>query len=87
MTRSTAADRAGIARQVTEAIVEIVPTVDPATVRGDQHLKDLGADSVDRVEIISVVLDRLGLTEPLASFSGLPDIDAMVDLLHDRSVR
>jgi polyketide biosynthesis acyl carrier protein len=77
-------DRATVARVVTEAVTEIVPTVDPAEVVGHRHLRDLGADSVDRVEIILAVLDRLGVGEPLSSFSDLPHVEALVDFLHER---
>lgn len=80
-------DRAAIARAVIEAVTEIVPTVDPAEVVGHRHLRDLGADSVERVEIILSVLDRLGLDEPLSSFSDLPHVEAMVDFLYERSRR
>lgn len=80
-------DRTAITRAVTEAVVEIVPGVDPADVVGHKHLRDLGADSVDRVEIILAVLDRLSLDEPLSSFTDLPHVAAMVDFLHERSMR
>jgi polyketide biosynthesis acyl carrier protein len=84
MTRSTAPSRADILAAVTASVTEILPTVPAEQVTGDKHLKDLGADSVDRVEIIMSVLDRLGISEPLSSFSDLPDLDAMVDLLTDQ---
>ncbi|SHG23668.1 polyketide biosynthesis acyl carrier protein [Jatrophihabitans endophyticus] len=66
---------------VTATVREILPDVGVDEIRPDRHLRDLGADSVDRVEIIGAVLDRLSLDEPLSSFSDLPDIEAMVDLL------
>jgi len=77
-------DRDGVARLVVEVVTEILPAVAPAEVTGHRHLKDLGADSVDRVEIIGSLLDRLGLNEPLSRFAGLPDLDAVIDLLHER---
>lgn len=69
---------------VTSTVREILPDVSAEDIRPDRHLRDLGADSVDRVEIIGAVLDRLSLDEPLSSFSDLPDIEAMVELLEDR---
>lgn len=78
-------NREEIAAAVSGAVGEILPVVDPGEVRGDRHLKDLGADSLERVEIIMNVLDRLGVRIPLAEFATLPDIDAMVDLLERRS--
>ncbi|MFI6482513.1 phosphopantetheine-binding protein [Nonomuraea sp. NPDC050663] len=66
---------------VREGITDILPG---ARIEGDLHLRDLGADSVDRVEIILGVLDRLGVQEPLSSFSEIPNIDALVDFLEER---
>jgi polyketide biosynthesis acyl carrier protein len=70
---------------ISSVIREILPAVDPAAITGGRHLRDLGADSVDRVEIIIAVLDRLGLDQPLSAFGSLPDIDAMVSLLGELS--
>ena len=77
--------REEITAAVSGAVGQILPVVEPEEVRGDRHLKDLGADSLERVEIIMQVLDRLGVRIPLAEFASLPDIDAMVDLLERRS--
>lgn len=75
-------DRADVLAAVFESIHEILPTVETASLRPDVHLRDLGADSIDRVEIIAMALGRLGIGEPLASFTDLRDIDGMVDLLY-----
>jgi polyketide biosynthesis acyl carrier protein len=66
---------------VRDVVHEILPGVPRAQVTGDKHLKDLGADSVDRVEIILSLIDRLGIDEPMSSFSDLPDLDTLVDFL------
>ncbi|WP_406207907.1 phosphopantetheine-binding protein [Kitasatospora sp. NBC_01560] len=66
---------------VRDVIGQILPGLAPAAISGDQHLKDLGADSVDRVEIILGLVDRLGLDEPMSRFAELPDVDALVDFL------
>lgn len=79
--------RSDIAAVITEAIVRMVPGVQGGDVTGRAHLRDLGADSIDRVEIIVAVLDRLAVEVPLAAFGPLPDIDAMTDLLYERTRR
>ncbi|MEU7331046.1 phosphopantetheine-binding protein [Streptomyces parvus] len=66
---------------VQEVVGRILPDVPREEIAGARHLKDLGADSVDRVEIILGILERLGLDESMSSFSELPDIDALVDFL------
>jgi polyketide biosynthesis acyl carrier protein len=76
--------REAIERIVREVIAVVLPSVPPDAVTGNRHLRDLGADSVDRVEIILMLLDRLHLDEPMSTFSGVRDIDALVALLHER---
>ena len=76
--------REAIDQVVRDVIITILPAVPPEAIVGNKHLRDLGADSVDRVEIILMLLDRLHLDEPMSGFSSLPDIDALVTFLHER---
>jgi polyketide biosynthesis acyl carrier protein len=69
---------------VHDVLATILPTVRCAEVTGDKHLRDLGADSVDRVEIIVSLTERLGVDEPLSTFSSVRDLDELVALLADR---
>jgi polyketide biosynthesis acyl carrier protein len=70
-----------VARNVHAAIANVLPGLAPGAVTGQKHLRDLGADSIDRVEIILAISDRLGLQEPMASFAPLPDIDSLIDFV------
>lgn len=78
---SAVMDRDQVFDVVTEVIAEILPAVAADQVAGRRTLAELGADSVDRVEIVVGVLDRLGLAAPLAPFAAVPDLDALADLL------
>jgi polyketide biosynthesis acyl carrier protein len=73
--------RAHMTALVQETVAQILPGVPRAQITGDKHLRELGADSVDRVEIILSLIDRLRLDEPMSNFSDLPDLDALVDFL------
>lgn len=66
---------------VHDVVATILPTVGRAEVTGDKHLRDLGADSVERVEIIVSLTERLGVDEPLSTFSGARNLDELVALL------
>ncbi|MFB6780707.1 acyl carrier protein [Streptomyces sp. NPDC056352] len=66
---------------VHEAITDILPSVVPERITDAAHLRDLGADSVDRVEIIISLQDRLGIDRPMAEFGDIPDIGALVGFL------
>jgi polyketide biosynthesis acyl carrier protein len=76
--------RESIEGVVREVIRVVLPSVPPEGNIGNKHLRDLGADSVDRVEIIMLLIERLGLDEPMTSFAAVPDIDGLVNLLHAR---
>lgn len=78
---------AAVVGAVRDVLATILPGLDPHQVGGHRHLRDLGADSVDRVEIILGLMERLGVDEPLASFSDLPDVDALVAFLTERRGR
>ena len=70
-----------IARMVHEVMLSRLPTLRGQTIAGHKRLEDYGADSVDRIEIILAILNRLGARKPLSEFSNLADIDEMVDYL------
>jgi polyketide biosynthesis acyl carrier protein len=73
--------RDAVAALVRDVIGTILPGVPVSAMTEDQHLRELGADSVDRVEIVAAILDRLGLDEPMSSFSGLANLGALFDFL------
>ncbi len=73
--------RDNVSNVVHQVISEILPSVKRPQMTSRRHLKELGADSIDRVEIISLVIDRLGVTQPMSAFSDLPDIGSLIDFL------
>jgi len=76
--------REAVERVVRDVIAVVLPSVPAAAIEGNKHLRDLGADSVDRVEIILILLERLHLDEPMSSFSALPNVDALAGFLYER---
>ncbi|MER5704784.1 acyl carrier protein [Micromonospora sp. NPDC002296] len=74
----TAPARAEVRRVVLDVIAEILPGVPPEEITDDKNLLDLGADSVERVEIIVELQHRFGSTEPVSRFADVPDIGALV---------
>lgn len=73
--------RAQVEQMVRAVIREILPDLPAADITAEKSLRDLGADSVDRVEIISLLLHRLASEEPISSFADVPDIGALIDYL------
>ncbi|MYV54542.1 phosphopantetheine-binding protein [Streptomyces sp. SID3212] len=62
-------------------IVAVVPEVDPAHVTRHVSMAELGCNSIDRAEVVTLTLEELRLDVPVAEFQGLPDLGALVDLM------
>jgi len=74
-------DEQAVRDVVHRAIAEILPDIPPEQIDESKHLADLGADSVDRVEIILRLTSALGVAEPLSAFGQLPNVGALIDHL------
>jgi polyketide biosynthesis acyl carrier protein len=73
------ADRvlAAIARSVRT----VLPEIRPDQVRPDRSLSDLGCNSVDRAEVVSLTMEDLGVDVPVNAFSEVTDIGTLANLL------
>ncbi len=68
---------------VKKHLCEIVDTIPPEDVERAASMKDLGASSLDMVEVVSCAMRELRVRVPRAELSKLDDIGGLVDLLHD----
>ncbi len=72
--------------QVLHAVLaEILPDLAVEEITPDKDLAGLGADSVDRVEILSLVAHRLARPEPISNFAHIPNIGALIEHLSEGS--
>jgi polyketide biosynthesis acyl carrier protein len=62
-------------------IIEILPDVLPEDITGDKQLRDLGANSIDRVEILSLIIQELKINMPLIELAKVNNLDMLADLL------
>lgn len=68
-----------VVRRIT---AEVLPEVDPHRVTVDgATLTDLGANSIDRADIVTTAMEELGLTVPVSAFEGVRDIRSLVNVL------
>jgi polyketide biosynthesis acyl carrier protein len=65
-----------------ENTLRILPDVVPNDVTIDGSLTDLGANSIDRVEIVLNSLQELQLKIPVPELHGLKNVRAVVDLFY-----
>lgn len=73
--------RSEVLNVVERNALEILPELEPGMLASAVSLKDLGADSLDRVEILQLSLEELGLEVPLHTFSAVNTIAGLVDTL------
>jgi len=66
---------------VKKNILEILPTTQADLIVPEQSLVDLGANSVDRMEIVTLSMEDLGVKIPLMSFARVFNIESLVEVL------
>ena len=67
---------------VIKHLAEGVEGIDPATVDPDKSMKELGANSLDIVEVVSRSMRELKVKVPRSELSKLTNINGLVDLLY-----
>ena len=66
---------------VKNVISEILPDVQSDLISIEKSLKELGANSIDRMEVVTMSMEELGLKIPLMSFAQVSNIEGLVDVL------
>jgi polyketide biosynthesis acyl carrier protein len=66
---------------VKKNILEILPKTQADLIVPEQSLADLGANSVDRMEIVTLSMEDLGVKIPLMSFARVFNIESLVEVL------
>lgn len=60
--------------------------LDPARADTSKSMKELGANSIDIVEVVSSTMRELRIKIPREELSKLTNVDGLVDLLHATAV-
>ncbi|MGW8063188.1 phosphopantetheine-binding protein [Streptomyces ziwulingensis] len=61
--------------------LEIVPEVEPAAFTPDRTLSDLGCNSIDRAEIVTLAMEELDIAVPVHEFHQGMDIATLAALM------
>lgn len=83
--RETGVTKQEILEIVREHIIEVLGDVNRTDVAPDISMTDLGANSVDRLEVITLCMGSLGLQIPLMSFAKVSTIGGLVDVLAEHA--
>lgn len=68
-----------VEKELYSSINEVLPELDMKILDQEKSLKDLGADSVDRMDIVSLTMRKLDLDFPLIELSGIKKIGELID--------
>lgn len=66
---------------IKENIVEVLPELAERNIVITDSLRDLGANSIDRAEILIQTLSKLKVKAPLADFGNAKNIEELVDVI------
>lgn len=80
-------DRARVLAVVVDQIGLVLPDVPAAEIGPERSLVELGATSIDRVDVTLGAMEALGLVIPPSAFAGIGTIGGLVDVLHDWASR
>lgn len=70
-----------ILETVKKSVADILPDVDPSKVTATAVLKDLGADSLQIVEIVSKCMRELKVKVPRSETAKIKDVQSLIDAL------
>ena len=66
---------------VKSIIIEVLPDLDSDQIQIEKNLKELGANSIDRMEVVTMSMEELDMKIPLMSFAHVSNIQGLVDVL------
>lgn len=66
---------------VAQQIRDVLPDLDPALIQEDRSMKDLGANSIDRADVIIQTMEQLDVKFPLSELAGVSNLRGLVDVL------
>jgi acyl carrier protein len=62
-------------------VMRILPDVPPAAVTPEVRLKDLGANSLDRIEVATCAMEELDVDLPRTRLAGVDNLQSLVEVL------
>lgn len=63
---------------------EVIPELKDHKFQRSDRLNDLGANSIDRAEIVTMTLEALSLKIPRIELAGVSNMGELADMLHEK---
>jgi polyketide biosynthesis acyl carrier protein len=79
-------DKQAIFALITKHVGEVIPRLEQHDFQWTDSLRSLGANSIDRSEVVMMTLEAMELDIPLAETIRAENIGALAELLHEKSV-
>jgi polyketide biosynthesis acyl carrier protein len=73
-----------IIEQIRENLIEIIPELEEKTISNDEKLSDIGANSIDRAELIALTLEQLEKEIPRIELAGAQTINELAELIAEK---
>ncbi len=67
---------------ITKSLREILPELETVVIDPQQSMRDLGANSVDRADVVLQSMETLNVTFPLYEVASVENLQGLVDFLH-----
>lgn len=74
-------DKTNIFKVLKESTLMVVPTLDAQLITPESSLRELGANSIDRAEIIMNTMEVLKIRVPMMSFANAKNMDELCSIL------
>ncbi len=66
---------------VKSVAMEVLPFLSADDVTPEKSLKDLGANSIDRMDVVTQSMEALGIVVPMVEFGKVNNLRGLVDVL------
>jgi len=77
-------DKAQILKTIIENACEVLPHLEEHNFQPDDALKNLGANSIDRSEIVMMTLESLSLNIPLVEMAAAENIGELSEIIYEK---
>ncbi|MEV7775542.1 acyl carrier protein [Kitasatospora sp. NPDC086791] len=74
-----------VLKLIVENTREVLPELEDHAFTADDSLKELGANSIDRAEILMMTIEALSVSIPLAELADARNIGELADRIHAKS--
>lgn len=70
-----------IIEQIRENLIDIIPELEGTAISNDETLSNIGANSIDRAELIALTLEQLEKEIPRIELAGAQTINELAELI------